>query len=146
MAETIVALMSLLILGFSGTKLAKIFGLPHSVFLVFVGIIGGTALRHFHPDTASEMVHFFPEIILLILLPPLIFESAYNLDLRDLRRDLVPISGMATIGLGISTLLVGLGFHHILGLQLLPSMGIWSLDLCDRSCCCGFAVQRDWST
>lgn len=122
MAELIVAFMGLLVLGFSGTKIAKWLYLPHSVFLVLVGIVGGLWLRHVQPETSAELVHAFPEVILLILLPPLIFESAYNLQFSDLKKDLVPISVLAILGLVASTFLVGLGFHFILGLHLLPSL------------------------
>src|SRR5262249_51568591 len=63
----------------------------------------------------------FAETILYVLLPPLIFESAYNINYGDLRRDLVPIAGLSVFGLLLSCALVGWGLHLTIGLALIPA-------------------------
>lgn len=122
MAEVIVVVMGLLALGFLGTRVADVLRIPHSVFLVVAGIATAIVLRAQPGLDMGELEHLFPEIILYILLPPLIFESAYNFDIHELRRDVVPISALAVLSLLVSTFVVGYGLHWWLGLPLLPAL------------------------
>jgi CPA1 family monovalent cation:H+ antiporter len=48
-----------------------------------------------------------PELILAIFVPPLIFEAAFHLELRQLRESLTPILLLAVPGVLLTTLLVG---------------------------------------
>ena len=48
-----------------------------------------------------------PELILTLLVPPLVFEAAFHLNLRDLRRDLPGILLLAIPGVLITTVIVG---------------------------------------
>lgn len=105
-------LTGLLGLGFLSTRLAEWLRLPHSVLLVLLGLAGGQILNNDH--LALEL---FPELVLYVLLPPLIFESAYHLDFDGLRRDFFPVAGLAVLGLLLSTGLIGMGLHWI-GLPL----------------------------
>lgn len=107
MVEAILMIMLLLVAGFVGTRVANTVRMPHSVFLVFIGVAAGLAIRHFDPHQVASLEHLFPEIILFVLLPPLIFESAYNFDLKDLKKDLFPISFYAVIALCASTAIIG---------------------------------------
>jgi len=122
MVEYITVLMVLLTLGFLGTKLADYLHIPHSVFLVVMGIAAGFILRMQEGVPLQEIQLLFPEIIMYVLLPPLIFESAYNFDSHELKRDIVPITALAVVSLLLSTILVGLGMHYLLGLPLIPSL------------------------
>ena len=58
--------------------------IPYTLLLVIVGL--GLAFIDVRLVTLS------PELILLIFLPPLLFEAAWNLEWSKLKRDLVPIS------------------------------------------------------
>ncbi|MCB0414017.1 MAG: cation:proton antiporter [Bdellovibrionales bacterium] len=122
MVESILLVMSLLVAGFLGTRIAKIVNMPHSVFLVIAGIAAAFAFRYFSPEEVAHLKHLFPEIILFVLLPPLVFESAYNFDFADLKKDLVPISFYAVIALCLSTSIIGASFYFLFGLQLVPSL------------------------
>jgi len=80
---------------------------PYSVVLVLVGIGAGwfgqtDAGREFlQPLTLSH------DLILFVFVPPLVFESALNLDSRLLFRNLPPILTLAGPGLLLSTAIVG---------------------------------------
>lgn len=70
---------------------------PYSVALVIVGLIIGV----FHILPPIQMT---PDLILLVFLPPLLFEASWNLPFKELKMSVVPISVLATLGVLISTI------------------------------------------
>jgi monovalent cation:H+ antiporter, CPA1 family len=84
---------------------------PYTVALVLAGLV----------ITAQQPldIELTPELILALLLPPLVFEAAFHLNLNDLRRNLVPILLLAVPGVILSTLIVG-GLVSLTGLLALP--------------------------
>ena len=86
----------------------KLVNLPFTVVLVVVGIVlrqlaegGAEILRPLAEHDVS------PDVILFVFLPTLIFESAYNLDPRQLKQNLLPVLTLAVPGLALSTCLIG---------------------------------------
>ena len=77
------------------TALARVLGVPYPILLVvggsLVGFVPGV------PDVELE-----PDLVLLIFLPPLLFNAAYFSSVRDLRADLRAIT-MTAIGLVLLT-------------------------------------------
>ena len=73
--------------------------LPYTVGLVLIGL--ALSVR------GQTDVNIPPELFLGLLVPPLIFEAAFHLSIRDLRYDLVPILALAIPGVLITTGLVG---------------------------------------
>jgi CPA1 family monovalent cation:H+ antiporter len=84
--------------------------LPYTLMLVLTGM--GLAILDIRFFTPS------PELILWIFLPPLLFEAAWNLNWKDLRRDLLPISIYVTIGVAITILGIALPLNRWSGLSL----------------------------
>lgn len=83
--------------------------IPYTLLLVIVGL--GLAFVNVRLVTLS------PKLILLIFLPPLLFESAWNLQWSKLKRDLVPITLYAVLGVVISV--AGVAFAlNIAGMPL----------------------------
>lgn len=76
------------------------FRVPYTVGLVLIGL--ALSIR------GQVEVHIPPELFLGLLVPPLVFEAAFHLNIRDLRRDLAPILALAIPGVMITTGLVGL--------------------------------------
>ena len=106
----------LLLLTASGVAMAaKWIRVPYTLLLVIVGLV--ISPMHFLP-----VVHVSPELILLIFLPALLFEAAWNLKLDHLRKNLLPILTLATIGVGLSVGVIGVILHYGIGLS-------WSLAL-----------------
>ncbi len=68
--------------------------IPYTLLLVIVGL----GLAFFD----VRLVNLSPQLILLIFLPPLLFEAAWNLEWSYLKRDLVPINLYAVLGVVIS--------------------------------------------
>jgi CPA1 family monovalent cation:H+ antiporter len=73
--------------------------LPYSVGLVLIGL--ALSLR------GQENIEIPPEIFLGLLVPPLVFEASFHLNIKDLRKDLAPILALAIPGVLITTFLVG---------------------------------------
>jgi Na+:H+ antiporter len=111
----------LLGVGFVGTRIAAVLRLPHSVLLVLLGILGGLVLKWLHAPVSHDWGESFAETILYVLLPPLIFESAYDINYGDLGRDIIPIACLSVFGLLLSCALVGWGLHLTIGLALIPA-------------------------
>jgi len=83
---------------------------PYTLMLVITGM--GLALLDIRFFTPS------PELILWIFLPPLLFEASWNLNWKDLRRDLVPISIYVTVGVVITILGIALSLNRWSGVSL----------------------------
>src|SRR5262245_29126537 len=83
--------------------------LPFTVVLVLAGM-GLSYLAAFRPQflPAWHNIELSPALILYVFLPSLIFESAFNLDARELRDNLGPVLMLAVPGLLLSTLAIGL--------------------------------------
>lgn len=92
--------------------------IPYTLLLVMVGLI--LALVDIRP------VNLSPGLILLIFLPPLLFETAWNFKWADLKRDLVPICWYAVIGVVISIAGVAVGLNQLAGIPLTTALLIGS--------------------
>jgi CPA1 family monovalent cation:H+ antiporter len=80
--------------------------LPYCVGLVLAGIaLASLPLRVDFPVTQR--------LLSLVLLPPLVFETAYHMQWRALRRDLSVILTLATAGVLIAALITAAGMHWL---------------------------------
>ena len=91
MDELLIRALSLLGLAILVALAARRLRLPYTVGLV----LAGAALVGFRVDAGLALTH---DLIFDVLLPPLLFEAALNLSWRELRRDLVPVLTLATVG------------------------------------------------
>ncbi len=71
---------------------------PYTVGLVIIGLV---------ITLNPQQVEFTSQIILLLLVPPLVFEAAFHIRFDDLRRDFWLIILLAVPGVILTTLLVG---------------------------------------
>src|SRR5271166_5981709 len=70
---------------------ARRLSLPYTVGLV----LAGAALALFRVNAGLALTH---DLIFDVVLPPLLFEAALNLRWSELKRDLVPVVALSTIG------------------------------------------------
>lgn len=97
--------------------LAKKFpNIPYVVALLFFGIIFSEINL-----PILEPIRISPESILFIILPILLFESAFNFEFREFKKVLSPASLMATIGLILSSTVIALGLHYALDIEFVYS-------------------------
>ncbi|HLE15506.1 MAG TPA: Na+/H+ antiporter [Anaerolineales bacterium] len=103
---------------------ARYLRVPYTVGLVVMGVML-TLLP-------AVDLNIPPNLILGLLLPPLIFEGAFNLDFDNLRRDLAPILAFAVPGVILVMIVVGLlvtwGPHLPLSLALVFGAVVAAID------------------
>ncbi len=86
--------------------------IPYTVLLV----IGGSLLVPLSEIDAFSFVTSFqltPELLFFVFLPILIFESAYNIKIRNIKENKFAISLLAIVGLLISTFFIGYVGHWV---------------------------------
>ncbi|MEM9693255.1 MAG: sodium:proton antiporter [Myxococcota bacterium] len=76
---------------------------PYTLALVLAGL----ALSFLHLEALSGL-ELTPDLLLLLFLPPLLFEAAYHLPFDDLRKNSVHIIYLAIIGVVLAVTLTGL--------------------------------------
>jgi CPA1 family monovalent cation:H+ antiporter len=84
--------------------------IPYTLLLVIVGLV----LAYAH----VKLVNLSPGLILVIFLPPLLFEASWNLEWPRLKRDLVPICLYAVVGVVISVAGVAFALNQLTGIRL----------------------------
>lgn len=94
---------------------AKRVKLPHTVFLVIMGIALGVLGQVPFFEFFREF-HLTPELLFFLLLPTLIFESAYNMNARRLVEDTKIVLLLSVLSLLVSTAIVGALLYAVLAL------------------------------
>ena len=94
--------------------------LPYPVVLAGAGVVVGLL-------PGEQLPHIGADVILLAFVPGLVFEAALTLDLRELRRRLVPVGLLATAGVAATVLLIGTLTHLLLGFSWASGMLLGSI-------------------
>jgi monovalent cation:H+ antiporter, CPA1 family len=89
--------------------------LPYPVVLAAAGIVVGVL-------PGGQFPHVGADVILLAFVPGLVFEAALTLDLPELTRRAVPVGLLATVGVGLTVLLIGVLTHLTLGFAWASAM------------------------
>ncbi len=109
MASTIQILLFLLVVVAAVAVLAARLKIPPAILLVVAGVV--LALFPGLPNVALA-----PELVLLLVLPPIIYSSAVAMSWREFRFNLRPISLLAVGCVLFTTLAVAAATHWLLGL------------------------------
>jgi CPA1 family monovalent cation:H+ antiporter len=106
---TITVFIALLLVASGVAMATKWVRVPYTLALVIVGLL--ISPMHFLP-----VAHVSPELILLIFLPALLFEAAWNLKLDHLRENWLPMMTLAVLGVALSVGVIGAILHFGIGL------------------------------
>ncbi|MGD0863937.1 MAG: sodium:proton antiporter [Rhizomicrobium sp.] len=106
---------SLLVVAILVAIVARRLRLPYTVGLVIAGV--GLALAHF--ETGPTLTHDF---IFDVILPPLLFEAALSIHWNELKRDMLPVLTLSTMGVAISALVVAAGMTYFLEWPVAPAL------------------------
>jgi len=122
LSEIILIIMALLTVAMVAAGVCRNLPIPYTVFLVILGTLFGVLARS-NPEFET-LLHFqlTPDLVLFLFLPALIFESAFNIDARQLLKDLAPVLVLAILALLISTAIIGTGLWLILDMPVLLAL------------------------
>jgi len=109
--DVFLSLFSLMLISLAVFMLSQKLKLPYTVLLVIAGslLVPISHIEFFSFITSFELT---PELLFFVFLPILIFESAYNMNIRHVTENIYSIGSLAVIGLLISTLFVGIAGHY----------------------------------
>ncbi|HEV7369672.1 sodium:proton antiporter [Arenibaculum sp.] len=105
--------------------------LPLAIGLVIIALVSSfavIALDRITPLTIDDTIRSmlvaldFEQIVMTWMLPFLLFAGALRVDVTELANRKWTILTMATIGVAISTLVIGLGFAHLAGVPLMVAL------------------------
>ncbi|MDC9729187.1 MAG: cation:proton antiporter [Methyloprofundus sp.] len=128
-ADILLVIASLLVLSMVAASLCRLIAIPYTVLLVILGLLATLMANTFSVAALSylDQFHLTPDLVLFVFLPALIFESVLLLDARALLKNIVPILGMAILGMLISVALVAIGVWWSLGLNITVALLFASL-------------------
>ncbi len=107
------------LLGFAATVgvLTKFIRIPYTVALVLAGL--AVAILH----AAPEGVVITDELVIVLFLPPLLFQAGLHLDLGHLQRASIPVAALAIPGVVISTVAVAAALVPFMPAELTEPLG-----------------------
>jgi len=85
--------------------------IPYSIALVIAGLLIGSVY-------AFPARVLTPELVSFIFLPPLLFESGWNIHFDKLKRNWLPITVLATFGVGLSIAVMAFCLHSFATISL----------------------------
>lgn len=109
------SMVGLLVVAIMVALVARRLAMPYTVGLVATGI----ALAPFSSQLGPLLSRDF---IYLVILPPLLFEAAISIHWHELRRDLLPVLVLSTVGVVISAIVTAAGMRHFLGWPLASAL------------------------
>jgi CPA1 family monovalent cation:H+ antiporter len=98
--------------------------IPYTVALVIGGLVLGS-LHHLPLERFTQGQRpdwLTPDVVLILFLPPLLFEGSIKIQFRHLRENLVPILLLANLGVLAATLITGFAVHWVFGLPVMIAL------------------------
>lgn len=113
--EVILSFFVLMLISVGTYSLARVLRVPYTVLLVFIGslLVPLSYIPFFHFLRAFELT---PELLFYLFLPILIFESAYNMRVRDLMTNIRAVSWLSVGSLIISMFFIAFALQFALRL------------------------------
>lgn len=104
--------------------------IPYTIALVIGGLIIGSLHRLAIVESLTRGARpnwLTPDIVLVLFLPPLLFEASLNLPIQYLRDNLLPILLLASAGVLAATVITGIAIHWVFGLPLITALVFGSI-------------------
>jgi CPA1 family monovalent cation:H+ antiporter len=122
LSEVILIVVGLLTVAMLAAGICRNIPVPYTAFLVILGMLLGSAARNWPGFEFLLEFRLTRDVVLFLFLPALIFESAINLDARQLVKDLAPVLVLAVPALLLSTLLIGGGLWLVLDMRFVLAL------------------------
>jgi CPA1 family monovalent cation:H+ antiporter len=123
MADLMAGIVLLLLVAALTTILSKkLSKLPLTIALVLIGILLAQLADSIPVLGVISDFKLTPDLVLFVFIPTLIFESAFNLDARQVGRNILPILTLAVPGLILSTAMIGAFMWLVTPFDLIVSL------------------------
>jgi CPA1 family monovalent cation:H+ antiporter len=122
LSETLLVYMALLTVGILVAALFRRLPIPYTVLLVLIGVSLGAVAQLWPVLEPLHQFRLTPELVLFVFLPTLIFEAGFNLNSRQLVKDIGPVLALAVPALLFSTAAVGLGLWLLLPIEPITAL------------------------
>ncbi|MGA7542500.1 MAG: cation:proton antiporter [Nitrososphaeraceae archaeon] len=97
--------------------------IPGVTILMFLGaILAATPIIGFEVDEFYNFIEELPEIILLVIIPILIFESGRKLKIGQIKKEAIPIGFFAIIGVILTIIIIGLAVNGVFQIPFIDAM------------------------
>ncbi len=108
-------------LGFAVTVavLTKFIKIPYTIALVLAGLV--VAVLHIAPKDVA----ITEELVLVLFLPPLLFQAGLHMDLGHLQRKVIPVATLAIPGVLVSMVAGGFAVWSFLPHDVVAQEGVW---------------------
>ncbi|MGB7281079.1 MAG: Na+/H+ antiporter [Candidatus Acidiferrum sp.] len=104
--------------------LAARFRMPYTVALVLGGLALGTLrfpiVEQIYQSNRPDWLN--PEVVLILFLPPLLFEGSLKINVRQLLQNKIPILLLANVGVLAATLITGYVLHWEIGIPIVTAL------------------------
>lgn len=122
-ADLVSGIVVLLLVAALTTILSKrLSKLPLTIALVLIGIVLAQLADIVPVLSVIADFELSPDLVLFVFIPTLIFESAFNLDARQVGRNILPILTLAVPGLILSTAIIGVFMWLVTPFDLIVSL------------------------
>jgi CPA1 family monovalent cation:H+ antiporter len=111
--QSVAVFVAVLVVASVVAVMVKAIPVPYASAMALVGLAAGVAL-----GPAALHVRVTPSLVLFVLLPGLLFEAGFRLSWAQLRPNLPAVISLATLGVLLTTALVGLLGHWALALPV----------------------------
>ncbi|MGB7959367.1 MAG: cation:proton antiporter [Nitrososphaeraceae archaeon] len=99
------------------------FIIPGVTFLMFLGaILAAAPIIGFEVDELYNFIEVLPEIILLVIIPILIFESGRKLKIGQIKKEAIPIGFFAIIGVVLTIIIIGIAVNGVFQIPFIDAL------------------------
>ena len=99
------------------------FIIPGVTFLMFLGaVLVATPIIGFEVDEFYNFIKGLPEIILLVIIPILIFESGRKLKIGQIQKEVIPIGFFAIIGVVLTIIIIGIAVNGVFQIPFIDAL------------------------
>ena len=99
------------------------FIIPGVTILMFLGaILTSVPNVGFKIEEFYKFIEEIPDVILLVIIPILIFESGRKLKIGQIKKEVIPISFFAIIGVIITIIIIGIGVTSVFHIPIIDAL------------------------
>jgi CPA1 family monovalent cation:H+ antiporter len=99
------------------------FIIPGVTILMFLGaILTSVPYVGFKIEEFYKFIEKIPDVILLVIIPILIFESGRKLKIGQIKKEAIPIGFFAIIGVIITIIIIGIGVTSVFHIPIIDSL------------------------